>query len=82
MVVRLIRKVDPLVADAAPAKPLYVEPSAEELLAWWSAFPSPGAKKKLCKHCGDLVTVGCAAESHARCMNFAMAKRRQEKRHV
>ena len=84
MAVRWVDKPDPLVADATPVKPVFVEPTQDEFEAWWRAFPSPGAPKRACRFCKDVVTVGCGKEQYGSCANWAAAERRrkQEKPHV
>lgn len=74
MVVRIVGRPDPLVADAAPVKALYVEAAQEELEAWWEKFPSPNARRRACRFCKDMVTVACSADEHARCLNFTKEK--------
>lgn len=81
MAVRFVgNKADPLIGDATPAKAVFTELNVEKLLTWWSKFPSPNARRKPCRFCGDVVTVACAVDDHSRCMTFATAERREKEK--
>lgn len=68
---------DPLVADAARAKP--VLPSEEAIRRFWVAFPGPSAKAKTCPFCGGFYIAPCKQEEHAQCLNFTVAEHRKKR---